>query len=309
VAATAGRLADRVYALALENGYQKYERFPALEAEWPRIAAALPLFLAGPNERLQRLCDALRIFLNFSGRWDEWLALNEQAEAKAAAAQDWDNAGWRAYDAGWTCRLRGQAAETLRWAGRAAAHWEAARAGARERAAAIGLRGVGHQLARDYPAAIAAYGEALALRRALDPESVDVAAGLNDLAEAERLTGNYAAAARDYREALRIAQKIGAHSGVAVYTGNLAELALDQEEWPEAERLAREALALAEKLGRVDLVGFDYFLVAKALLRRGQPAEALPFARRAVEIMARLRDTDLDAAQAVLAECEAAGAR
>ena len=45
VAATAGRLTDRVYALALENGYQKHDRFPALEAEWPadrRGAAALP---------------------------------------------------------------------------------------------------------------------------------------------------------------------------------------------------------------------------------------------------------------------------
>ena len=35
VAAAAGRLTDRVYALALENGYQEYDRFPALEAEWP----------------------------------------------------------------------------------------------------------------------------------------------------------------------------------------------------------------------------------------------------------------------------------
>ncbi|MGH2522605.1 MAG: hypothetical protein ACRDH2_08890, partial [Anaerolineales bacterium] len=44
IAQTGARLADRVYALALENGYENYERFPVLEAEWPRIAAALPIF-------------------------------------------------------------------------------------------------------------------------------------------------------------------------------------------------------------------------------------------------------------------------
>ncbi len=53
VAQTGDRLADRAYALAVENGYQKYDRFPALEAEWPAVAAALPLFLQGDNSRLQ----------------------------------------------------------------------------------------------------------------------------------------------------------------------------------------------------------------------------------------------------------------
>ena len=40
------------------------------------------------------------VFLEFHGRWDEWLSLNQQAEAKAVAAGDHDNAGWRAYQAG-----------------------------------------------------------------------------------------------------------------------------------------------------------------------------------------------------------------
>ena len=54
------RLSERAYALALENGWDNYERFPRLEAEWATVAAALPLFLQGDNERLQRLCDALK---------------------------------------------------------------------------------------------------------------------------------------------------------------------------------------------------------------------------------------------------------
>lgn len=304
VAATAGRLTDRVYALALENGYQEYDRFPTLEAEWLAIAAALPHFLTGPNHRLQTLCDALTSFLNFSGRWDERLALFEQAEAKAVAVKDWYNAGGRAYNMGYVHSMRGQAADVLRWADRAAAHWQVAQTGANERALAIRLHGLGHQQAKDYPAAIAAFQEALALWRALNAESEDVAIAFNDLAGAEQLAGEIVAAELDYSEALRIARRINDREGVIIFTGGLVDLALDRECWVEAEQLARESLALAEKLVRVQSVGAYCYRIARAVLRQGRPVEALPFARSAVEILARLRHRDLGAARGVLAECE-----
>ena len=47
VAETGDRLEKRAYALLIENGYEKHDRFPAVEAAWPGIAPALPLFLAG----------------------------------------------------------------------------------------------------------------------------------------------------------------------------------------------------------------------------------------------------------------------
>ena len=254
VAETGSRLEERAYALIVENGYDKHDRFPVLDAAWPTVAPALPLFVAGPNPRLQTVCDALADFLDFTGRWDEWLSLSQQAEAKAVAAGDHDNAGWRAYQAGWVHYLREQADAVLACADRAAAHWQTGLAGARERAIAIHMRGVGYRLKADYPAAIAAYREALDLGRSLSAESEDVAIALNDLADAEQLSGDLAAAERDYREALRVARAVGYAEGVATYTGNLAELALDREDWPGAETLAREALPLSEKVGRQELI-------------------------------------------------------
>lgn len=303
VAETGNQLEKRAYALMVENGYQKYERFPVLEAAWPTVAPALPLCIAGPNVRLQTVCAALRHFLNFTGRWDVRLALSQQAEAKALAAGDHHNAGWRAYDMGWVHWLRRQADAALACADRAAAHWQTAQAGAHERATAIRLRGIGQQLQKDYPAAIAAYREALDLWRTVSSTSQDVASVLSDLADVEWLSGDLPAAERDYRAALHMARALDDTEGVAIYTGNLAELALDRNDWPQAEALAREALALAEKIGRQELIAADCRRLARALLRQGQPAAALPYAQRAVDIYTRLGSPDLKYARAVLTEC------
>jgi tetratricopeptide (TPR) repeat protein len=304
VAETGNRLEQCAYELILENGYQKHDRFPMLDAAWPTVAAALPVFLAGPNLRLQTVCRALVDFLDFTGRWDEWLSLEQQAEARAVTAGDHDNAGWRAYMAGWVYLLRDQADTVLACADRAAVHWHTAQAGARERAFANRLGGLGHQLKKDYPAAIAAYRKSLELHRTLSTESEDIATCLNDLAGTERLSGNLMAAERDYREALRVAREVGYAEGVATYTGNLARLALDRNDWPEAEALAREALRLSEKLGRQALIARDCRVLAKVLVWQSKPAEALPYAQRAVNIYTRLGSPDLEEARATLAECE-----
>jgi tetratricopeptide (TPR) repeat protein len=305
VAETGDRLEQRAYALIVENGYSKHDRFPLLDANWPSVAPALPLFLAGPNPRLQTVCGALVYFLEFTGRWDEWLSLEQQAETKAVLAGDHDNAGWRAYEAGWVYYLRQQADAVPNCADRAAVHWQTAQSGARECAFAIRLRGLGYQLKADYSAAIAGYRESLDLWRSLSAESEDVAIGLNQLASAERDSGDLAAAERDYREALRIARAVGNAEVVASITGNLAELALDRKDWPEAEALAREALSLSEKLRRQELIAWDCWVLAQALVRQGKPTEALSYARRAVDIYTRLGSPRLEDARAILAECEA----
>jgi tetratricopeptide (TPR) repeat protein len=192
----------------------------------------------------------------------------------------------------------------LACADRAVTHWEKAQAGTRERSVGISLRGLAHRLKADYSAAIAVFQEALDLHRALSAESEDVAITLNDLASAERDSGDLVAAERDYREALRVARAVGYAEGVAIFTGNLASLALDREDWPGAETLAREALHLAEQVGRQELIAEDCSCLAKAMVRQGKKAEALPHARRAVDIYTRLGSPDLEGARATLAECE-----
>lgn len=299
---TGQRLEDYAYALIVENGYDEYDRFPALDTAWPTLAPALPLFIAGPNKRLQTVCSALAGFLNFTGRLDERLWLSQQAEIKALAAGDILNAGWRAYQIGWISYLRQQAETVLDCAERATTYWQTA--GEHERASAIRLRGIGYELQKDYPAAIAAYREALELWRSLSAESEGMATVLNDLAEIERFSDDYAAAERDYREALQIARAVNDAEGVATYTGNLAELALDRQNWPQAEQLAREALELAEKIGSLELIASDCWRITKALVRQNQPAPALPYAQRAVEIFTRLGLPDIKYVRATLDECE-----
>ena len=129
VAKTGDRLEKRAYALIMENGWSKHDRFPVLEAAWPSVAPAMPLFLVGDNARLQTVCDALGQFLHFQGRWDKNVALCEKAEAKAVGAADHDNSGRRAFDIGFIQYLRKQAVAVLTCAGRAVAHWAHVKAG------------------------------------------------------------------------------------------------------------------------------------------------------------------------------------
>ncbi|HEV7405799.1 MAG TPA: tetratricopeptide repeat protein [Chthoniobacteraceae bacterium] len=304
VAETGSRLEERAFALIVENGFSNHDRFPVLDAAWPTVAPALPLFLAGPNPRLQLVCDALRDFLDFTGRWDESLSLSQQAEAKAVAVGDDSNAGWRACEMGFIRYFREQADEVLTCSARASAHWGLTQTGELDRGSAIRLRGLALKLKRDCSAAITAFREVLALRRSAETESAEVAIVLNDLADAERLLDDFPAAERDYYEALRVARAVGYAEGIATYLTNLALLAHDREDWPGAEALACEALPVAEAVGRQELIAVCCRELARALARQGRTAEGRPYAQRAVELFTRLGSPDLKLALATLHKCD-----
>lgn len=304
VAEIGNRLERRAYALIVENGYSNHQRFPKLDAAWPTVAPALSLFLAGENSQLQTVCDALQLFFEFTGRWDEWLSLIQQAEATALVAGDPNNAGWRANDAAYIYYLRQNANAVLTCADRAAAHWQEAKAGTRERAVAMRSRSHGYMVKGDYAAAITAFTKALNLDRSLSAESVDVASGLNWLANAERCSLDFAAAERHYDESLRISKVVGFREGVSVATSNLAKLALARNNWSRAEMLSGEALNLCEKVGRQGLIADNCRMLAEALLHQENAAKALPHARRAVDIFAKLGSPELSRARETLTKCE-----
>ncbi len=311
VTQTGDALADRAYALAMQygGGRKNYDKFPVLESEWDFISAALPRLLTGDNNRLQTVCDQLTHFLIYTGRWDEVLWLSAQAETCAISNEDKESAGWRAYRAGWVYLLRDQPIELLACAARTAEYWKDSTP--RTKAFVIQLRGNGYQLQKDYPAALVAYREELAIYKSISSESLDIANALNNIAIVERLSEDYPACERDYREVLRIAQKNNDQEMVAISTSSLAALALDREQWAEAEPLAREALTLSEKVGRQELIASDCHVLAKAIVGARyivpQPAplqEALSLSRRAVEIFTRLRHPELQSAQETLEEIE-----
>lgn len=265
----------------------------------------LPLFLAGQNKRLQDLCEALRNFFDFTGRWDEWVAFEKEAEQVAISAENWRNAGWRAYDIGWVHHLRRQSAEMLECAQRLEKHWQKAGTGDRDRTIAIHMRGIAYKDAENYELAIVALKEIVGIFRNLKQENSDFAAALNDLTGVELESNDDEAAGRNYREALKIAKTVGDEEDVAYITDNLAALALKHEKWTEAQKLAIEALNLSEKIGRKELIAFSSVRLARALVQQGKKTEALSYAQRAVELFARLGiETAMIGAEKVLAECE-----
>jgi tetratricopeptide (TPR) repeat protein len=310
VTQTGDALTQRAYALAQQYGGTRrdYEKFPMLDAEWDFISAALPHLLMGDNGRLQAVCNQLNFFLEFTGRWDDLIWLSTEAESRALAANNKEDAGWRAFWAGWVYYHRNQPAEVLACAARAAEYWQDSIPS--NKAAAIRLRGTGLEMQKDFPAAIAVYREVLEIHHSISAESTNVSNALIDLALAEKAIKEYDSAERDYREALRIAKIIKDDERVSNITGNLALLALDREQWAEAESLAREALALAEKVGRQELIASDCHRLAKALLMQSKSKfnfdlqEALSLSRRAVEIFTRLKSPSLQSAQETLEEIE-----
>ena len=299
------QLADRAFRLIKENGYTKHERFDELAAAWPTIAPAIPLFIAGENHRLQTVCEALVNFLDGQGRWDEWSSLCTQAEAKALASNDGYGAGWRAYSIGYIHAKRNEPKSVFAAADRAMMHWIPYVMNGHERASAIRLLGLGHRLNKAYPEAIAAFTKSLALWRELMAKSVDVAILLNDIANAEHESGNLVAAELHYHEALNVARAVDSPNGIATYTGNLASLALDQDDWSGGEQLAREALAISQAVRNQLLIASNSHRLASALLNQDKALEALPHFQRAVSIYTHLNTPDLVTAQSTLAKCEA----
>lgn len=298
------RLEHRALELLSEHGGEKHDRFSALDAAWPIIAATLPRILAGPNAQLQTVCEALKTFLEYRGRWDEWLALSRGAEKVAVSAGDFLHAGDRARDAAWVHHERKQSAAMLSWIERAGKHWRAANFGPRGEATVLRFRGFAHEMAREYSAAIECATRALELYEGVEPQGVGIANIFADRACHKMRSGDLEGAEDDYLQALRLCKLHGYDEGVACYTGNLATLALNRDDWLLAEAYSRASLALSEKVGRVTLIIADCNRLASVLVELHRHEEALPFAQKAFDLGQKIDSTYLAMSRRLLKVCE-----
>jgi tetratricopeptide (TPR) repeat protein len=306
VTSTGKWLEMRAYALIVENGFRRHDRFPIIDAAWPNVAPALPLFLAGLNDRLQIVCDALTLFLEFSGRWDELISLCKQSEAKAKAVGDYENAAWRANSVARVHEFREEGDAVLACADRIESYTEKlTNTNTRVGWIATHLRGIGYDLKKEYASAIIFHRKLLEFVRSLSIEGEDLAIAICAVANAEWKTDDFEGAARDYREALRVARAVGFKVGIASYTGKLADVALENEDWSNAECLLLESLPLAEDLGIQPLIADDCCRLAIAMLRQGKEKnKCLQYAKRAVDIFTEIKSINLKVAKAILIECE-----
>jgi tetratricopeptide (TPR) repeat protein len=305
VVRTGDALVDRAFALAMEYGGDDNYDGTTLEAEWGFISAAMPEMLIRDNNNIQKVCDKLDKFVNYSGKWDDRIWLCEQAEKQAISIDDKNIAGWRSHHAGLTYFRRKQSAEVLACADSIAKHWQGSTP--RQKAIAIRVYGLGQGLNKDYQAAIMAFRQALDIYYSISSESKDVVVALNDLANAEDDNKDSVSAEIHYREAIRISKKINFQEGVAYSTGNLAEHSLDLDQWGEAEILSRDALVIAEKIKNIDAIAFSCRILSVALLKKYRNlSEAKIFIRRAIDILTVLCHPDLPKAQQTLTEIEKA---
>ena len=302
---TALTLTEKIYDLVIEcgGGSENYESFPILNEAWPSIVAAIPIFLKGQNNILQDVCKALDTFLNFTGRWDERLALALDAEKKALLDNDFYSAGWRIYNAGSVYIRRGLGRKCVGCAHKASSYWDNAKAGNREISLAIRLKGKGHELSKDFDKAITTYNKSLEMSRQIEAKSQDVAMTLNDLASAKNRLGDLQGSEKNIKEALEIANDINYFEGRVTYTTNLAILSLNNDN-EKAENLARKALRLAQDLHREELIGKNYIVLAQALLRQNKKSDALPYAQLAIDIFTKLGVSEVTKALEVLKMCE-----
>jgi tetratricopeptide (TPR) repeat protein len=303
VAASGSRLADWACAYATTNGYLKFDRFPALDAAWSQVAAALSLIMAGDNRRLQRFCNSIIPFLDLYGKWDEIVLLCTKAEANASEGRDFPQAVYNTFRAGAIFFRRGQAGELKACSDRIAGYIEQNALGAGQRMWAARLRAQWLELTNDNTGALEACREMVAFGQAAMPRSRALATCLGAAADMFARHGHFEEAEGLIHEALAIGRERDDSETISTMVGLLAETALAREQWPEAERLAREALDLSERIRNQVNIARQSRAVAEALARQGRGTEGHQYAERAVTIYAKLRHRLLAEGEATLVAC------
>ncbi len=289
------------------GGYDKdaYRTFDRLELEWANLdaisawlweAANIQNERVGNNEAarlLVELTSTLSFFLSYSGRWDDFIRLSEQAYLAAFNSDTWRNAGWRAFDVAWMHFKRARTNLASEWLKKCVKAWE--RGGTKgDEASALRLGGLIAQQNKEYKRAEELLTKALAIRRELGAHR-EVAYALNSLGQLAREQKNHAAAEDYFQQALAIARDVDDKAAQAIFLGNLGELAIDCKQWLKALELFEQALPLAQKVGSIELIADSKFGLARCwhAEKRAEPDLVRQFAVEALAIFERLQHKDL----------------
>ena len=292
----AGAAAEAVYAFA--EAHRHFER--ALEL-WDRLPDAAAVAATDRITLTGRAAEAAVL----GGAYRRAIELGRAAIAEARTERPED------------VQLLGVLHERLRWYLAEAGDRAAARAAVAEalrllpadpattfRARALGHAGSLELLAGRYPAAEALAGEGLATARAAGARAEE-ALSLGVLGWAEAVTGSQEAGIATFRDAVRIADELGAVEGIASARSNLSSLLDRVGRTDEALAEALDGFAVCQRLGVARTYGGTLMgHAAKALINLGRwddAAEALdrgldldPIGRPAVWL--RINQARLDTA-------------
>lgn len=142
-----------------------------------------------------------------------------------------------------------------------------------------------HQQGR-HADAVAPLVEAVALRRALAPATLDLAASLTELGNLRLQMGDDRAAEALFRDSMAIRRELGDRAGLAASQESLGNLLTARGEHPAAEALHREALAINRELWgeRHPTIASNLFNIGLALQGQARYAEAQPLFQQVLDI-------------------------
>jgi tetratricopeptide (TPR) repeat protein len=149
--------------------------------------------------------------------------------------------------------------------------------------------GIDADQAGDYVRSATLYREAIGASERLGPTDERGAYAWNALAKTQDVLGNYAAAERGYRRALKAAEDSRGRASIvyAITLQNLSILYAETGQASRGERLAREALSIAAALDPIDRAGLAMAQSCLATIAGvlGKHEEAIGLVRAALPVL------------------------
>lgn len=292
-----------------QNGYENYESYYLLEAEWANIKAALDWALNKIVFIKSKIKDVktANIYLSMSwalwkylwlwGRWDESQEIHTNAYYISFALNYKSHAGWMAYYVAWIDGLYGRnnPNKVKPWAEKCIKGWSQTDEVILE-IESVRLRGLISMQFRRFKLAERFLKKALSMARNSKEEYTTMVI-INDLGKLAFEQEKYDVAKRYYKKALAIAIKIKSKEGQAFANTNLADVDLKQTNFLVAGQNFKRALPAAQKVGRVDLIARIKYGLALVWQAKGDLYRALQSAKEGSEYYKSLQHPNLRESQ------------